>query len=68
MALSLVSSYCQTYTLTISIILQVSNVTLTAGTGYKVNLVNGTDPSQVFASSQEFEVKQAGEQWNKSCI
>jgi len=38
----------------------VTNVTLRVDTGYVVNFVNGTNSSQIFASSQPFEVKKPG--------
>jgi len=37
-----------------------TNVTLSPTTGYVVNFVNSTNPSQVFTSSPSFEVKPAG--------
>jgi len=38
----------------------VTDVTLLVATGYVVNFVNGTNQSQIFTSSQEFEVKKPG--------
>jgi len=38
----------------------VTNVTLRVAQGYVVNFVNGTNSSQIFASSQQFEVKKPG--------
>jgi len=37
-----------------------TNVTLTPTTGYIVNFVNSTNPSQIYTSSPSFEVKPAG--------
>ncbi|KAG8968267.1 hypothetical protein FRC03_008133 [Tulasnella sp. 419] len=47
-----VSVSAQTFTVT--------NVTLKTGSGYVVNFVNGSNPSQVYASSEGFEVKPGG--------
>ncbi|KAF4576310.1 hypothetical protein EYR36_001090 [Pleurotus pulmonarius] len=38
----------------------VTNVTLVAASGYVVNFVNGTNQSQIFASSSEFDVRTSG--------
>ena len=38
----------------------VSNVTLLSGSGYTVHFVNGTNPSQIYGSSAEFEVRPPG--------
>ncbi|KAF9497445.1 hypothetical protein BDN71DRAFT_1467174 [Pleurotus eryngii] len=38
----------------------VTNVTLVAASGYVVNFVNGTNQSQIFASSGEFDVRTSG--------